>query len=156
MKIRNGFVSNSSSSSYIIKVTGAKEACPTCGNKTLDIIEHIQKNCSEYNETYLADADRAKVLLSAHDDVVETMREVITLSSVDPDSKPYNWSNSTAKELLIQTKKSLEYLQTRFNKLTDTKGNICRICISYHDTFTNNLLDEGLKAGTIEMIEDNN
>jgi hypothetical protein len=40
MKIRNGFVSNSSSSSFIVFVSRNKKPCPTCG--------HLEKNILDY------------------------------------------------------------------------------------------------------------
>ena len=45
MKIRNGFVSNSSSSSFIIDLTGT-EKCPHCGRKGLTI-ESIELLCEK-------------------------------------------------------------------------------------------------------------
>jgi len=40
MKIRHGFVSNSSSSSFIVHVPKSKEPCPTCG--------HVEENILKY------------------------------------------------------------------------------------------------------------
>jgi len=42
MKIRNGFVSNSSSSSYVIAYTEPEE-CPKCGRKDVDILDLIER-----------------------------------------------------------------------------------------------------------------
>jgi len=46
MKIRNGFVSNSSSSSFIIAINPAV-VCSTCGNKPNSIRDKIK--CSDYS-----------------------------------------------------------------------------------------------------------
>lgn len=52
MKIRSGFVSNSSSSSYIIAINSNGEPCNKCGRKDLDIIELINTvDQGGYSET---------------------------------------------------------------------------------------------------------
>lgn len=49
MKTRNGFVSNSSSSSFIIEVLRPTETCSHCGIKELDIVDLIKKHSSHRN-----------------------------------------------------------------------------------------------------------
>jgi len=44
MKIRNGFVSNSSSSSYIIAIKDLFEACPTCGRTGNDLLKMLRND----------------------------------------------------------------------------------------------------------------
>ncbi len=51
MKIRNGFVSNSSSSSFIISVKKTSEPCPACGRKDIDILDLIEKISGIDDET---------------------------------------------------------------------------------------------------------
>jgi hypothetical protein len=55
MKTRNGFVSNSSSSSFIVAVKQHSDACPTCGRRDpdfLDMVEHMG-NSDGYETTKL-------------------------------------------------------------------------------------------------------
>lgn len=51
MKIRNGFVSNSSSSSFIVHIK-KEPKCPHCGREDLDLTEVISQT-KEYDSTYM-------------------------------------------------------------------------------------------------------
>jgi hypothetical protein len=71
MKIRNGFVSNSSSSSFILHVKNVKP-CKHCGNKGADISQ-IFKNGNRYsdNEVGLELLDQKKFIKEREDDCTE-------------------------------------------------------------------------------------
>jgi hypothetical protein len=49
MKTRHGFVSNSSSSSYIIAIKGVFTPCPTCGRSGGDFLKSIESE-ENYND----------------------------------------------------------------------------------------------------------
>lgn len=51
MKIRNGFVSNSSSSSFIVHIK-KEPKCPHCGREDLDLTEVIPQT-REYDDSYM-------------------------------------------------------------------------------------------------------
>ena len=50
MKVRNGFVSNSSSSSFIVHIK-KEPKCPHCGRQDLDLTEVISQ--TKYDATYM-------------------------------------------------------------------------------------------------------
>ena len=60
MKIRNGFVSNSSSSSYIIALRNNNKPCPHCGRKDpnlLDMIESSSMHTDDNHNNYIGAKD---------------------------------------------------------------------------------------------------
>jgi len=82
MKIRNGFVSNSSSSSYVIAYRQS-EPCPHCGRNDIDIMSIIEQ--SEDNgdgETsvaavgYDAVMEHLKDWFDADDEIFEKIKEL--------------------------------------------------------------------------------
>ena len=75
MKTRIGFVSNSSSSSFILAI-GDKEKCPHCGRSDVDIIDMIEN--SRYD-------DDTQIEAVGKDNVLKNI--------VD------NWSDETCKDL---------------------------------------------------------
>jgi hypothetical protein len=56
MKIRNGFVSNSSSSSFLIAIKSTNEACPCCGRKDLDANAFLELIRNSHNEDNVVNA----------------------------------------------------------------------------------------------------
>lgn len=67
MKIRNGFVSNSSSSSYVIAYT-EPEKCPHCGRADINIIDLIGKGGYDTSVGPLGYDDVVEELKSWFDD----------------------------------------------------------------------------------------
>ena len=61
MKTRNGFISNSSSSSYVVAVK-RKNKCPHCGRKDPDFLDEILKKSSLMNDTAVADMGMEGIL----------------------------------------------------------------------------------------------
>ena len=61
MKIRNGFVSNSSSSSFVLAIRKS-ESCPHCGRKDLDILKLIEESGSYDEESCIKSQGHKSVL----------------------------------------------------------------------------------------------
>ena len=62
MKIRKGFVSNSSSSSFIVGIKKS-EACPHCGRSDISILEYIKNTEHSWNNSPSVSAEGIEGIL---------------------------------------------------------------------------------------------
>lgn len=160
MKVRNGFVSNSSSSSYIIKIHN-QEPCPHCGRSTPNIVDHI-KNANNYScETHMVYSSRENVLGDIDAEIHRIQKDIKEYSALRPNEVPPRfraWSdyNPTAKQCLEQAHRELEYCRDRRDKIEAVEGELYGIAISYHDEYTKSIFDAGVEDGSIEIVEDHN
>ena len=114
MKVRNGFVSNSSSSSFIIAVN-KPIVCPTCGGKTDDIRSKIKASDYNYNEIIhdgvhevLEDLIRNKEWVENFDALVEKItnlsflgKEILEVQISNHDDELNNFIRSDAVEIIV-------------------------------------------------------
>lgn len=131
MKIRSGFVSNSSSSSFIIAVKNTVE-CSHCKRKDknfLDIVEAVGGD--GYEET--------KVSARGYSNVVEWIKN----------SSNYVYEDETER-------KRWDVVFEKIEKADKSGHEIGSIEISYHDGFANEELDRQLNHESVEKIWSNN
>ena len=122
MKTRNGFVSNSSSTSFIIAVKKSPP-CTKCGRSDPDFIS-ILKTVTE--------GDYSDQTHFESDDVDGIVKEL----------KEYDYPNSGRSELI---KKILAHKDNPEYK-------VAQIQISYHDSLYNDMLQAGIKSGNIIQL----
>jgi len=65
MKIRNGFVSNSSSSSFIVAIKKNANECPCCGRSDPNILDAIRNGERSFSDTCIESTGRNGVLAYA-------------------------------------------------------------------------------------------
>jgi len=128
MKTRQGFVSNSSSSSYLIQVNeqGA-EKCEHCGHQPPGFLQAMERVCSSTQ-----DPDESRIDTGI-DSIKETLKERISW---------YEIGN-----------KSWEELVSVYKKIEDD-GTYAWLRVGYHNELVNALFDEAQESGHIKILID--
>ena len=116
MKTRSGFVSNSSSSSFIIAYKEAdKTPCPTCGRSDIEnFVDLIEKSSSNNDDNSVND--------KGLDDVIHSLDEQLEWGE-DPTSIS-----------------EIKMVKKEIKRVVKEGWKVANISISYHDETLNNLL----------------
>jgi hypothetical protein len=153
MKIRSGFVSNSSSSSFVIAFDESKFGpCPHCGRKDQSIIDLIERSRND---------DDTKVVWRDPEDKIRDLKlqidsetlEIKKIEHLDPKMKLVY---CTVEQNISWMKSSIYGYETEISKIEDAlkKGlTVAEISISYHDDFLNSELSALCKNGKLEILK---
>jgi len=123
MKNRNGFVSNSSSSSFVIAIKKDGETCPRCGRSDPDILDAINQR-EKYSDETCVDGMGIDAVLEYADELDECDCPL------------------AAKQIREEVAKHEH----------DDKWEFAIISISYHDSPIETMLQNAEKAGTIKIL----
>jgi hypothetical protein len=155
MKIRTGFVSNSSSSSYLIKINGVSEPCPTCGRKNINIIDYIRN--FDNGETGIKYENKTSILEDIELNIKHSKERIQEMSLLDPNEVPQEYKNwgytRTAQQIIEDQQQYAKELQTRYDKISAISGEVYDIYISYHDKGIQEIFDQAVRNKDIEIIE---
>lgn len=159
MKIRNGFVSNSSSSSFIIAVEAEPKTCPTCGHKPQNIVDILDSmgNCNYHDD-------------SSIDDIEEYIRDnldyernataswIEELKQRDPDELTHPripHSTQTVRrtiELCEEEVAKYEAEIAKYRQMEKDGKKLYHLQISYHDNLAQHILDDCVKQGIVTIV----
>lgn len=148
MKVRNGFVSNSSSSSFILLVGKAKE-CPTCNIKW-DILNLIDRFSRIGTETeILLEGKRA-----FEEMIVELEKEAYRLYL----NKQNYFVKKNEEEFCFEKSWEYEFAQDLKNAIGESEKEeykdfiLAQVSIDYHDELINSVLKHLIEKGEVKEI----
>lgn len=161
MKIRNGFVSNSSSSSFIIQVNADSEKCPTCGHTPESVIDLVQRldnyggSCDDSSvdtiDEYIADRLECEI--------ASTKNYIAELEKRDPDEITHPnipHATMTVKHSIECCEEELAEYETeiaKYRQLEAEGKKLYHLQVSYHDNLVQHILDENVAAGLVTILE---
>lgn len=154
MKIRTGFVSNSSSSSFVIAFDESKfELCPHCGRKDQSIIDLIERSEYDNNDTKVVWQDPEDKLKDLKQQIDSETLEIKKIEHLDPKMK---LNYCTVEQNISWSKKSIAECEIEIAKIENAleKGlSVAEISISYHNDFLNAELRALSKNGKLEILK---
>lgn len=162
MKIRNGFVSNSSSSSFIIMVDGEAKKCPTCGHTPASIVDMIDKSkCCGYYEDTSIESMEEYVRSTLHYSRNDLVSEIKALEMRDPNEQEYPNSmyheDYTVSQALARSRQELVELDNeiaKYHQLSDEGKKLYHLQISYHDELVQHILNDNVTTGIVTILEE--
>jgi hypothetical protein len=147
MKVRSGFVSNSSSSSFVIAFDESKLGpCPHCGRKDLSILDLIKNSSNDDNQVVWDDAYQR----------VQDLKEQI----VDLRTEISKWGSKfitvgnkieSLKQSVIEYEQEIALIEGAVKRFLT----VAEVEISYHDDYILQELNSLQKAGKLEVLSKN-
>lgn len=163
MKIRNGFVSNSSSSSFIVALN-PKEKCPHCGRSSPNMIDLIEKNTSNHDETEMGWDDPTDFLEDLQQEIYNKQLDLEKWANIKDEDKItnyYNSGNSYTYTVGKLRKWANERIKSNSKLICDIKQKLAegkrvvKFDVDYHDSALNNIVSDQISNGELEVIYEN-
>ena len=156
MKLRNGFVSNSSSTSFLIALKKIDE-CPHCGRSDLNLLQLIENSASDDCDTSVLKSSKEEILSSIENAITEKWNAIGKLELKDPDEKIFD--TFTVADDILAIKSRIKYYKSLASKIRkleedhpDENLKMALIEISYHNSAINELFNQMIDTGSIIII----
>ncbi len=156
MKIRNGFVSNSSSTSFIVALNNSVP-CPHCGRCDKSIIDMIETAQMHSSETEMRWSDPRDFLIDTEKEIESYDKELREYRTMDPNSMGGYQNRYKISTLMQWTQDSIAKLTKLMGAIQDAQSEgkqVIKFDADYHDDLLNDIIREQIESGTIEVIEE--
>ena len=154
MKIRSGFVSNSSSSSFIIAFdTNKFSPCPHCGRRDLSIVDMVKHSRNGDNQVAWDDAQER--IRRLREEISEIQEEIILLQKRRGEKFNEFW---TVDDKINYLEGSISESEAEIAIIEDAvnKGlSVACIEVSYHDEHILDEIDNLQRMGKLEVLNRN-
>jgi hypothetical protein len=161
MKFRNGFVSNSSSSSFILGWRGDSfDACDVCGRSDPNIVDMCRnEDCGYSGDSTEVDWEGFDGWVNEWQDKKDCVLTTIKrIEGRNPDDLAYTWNSKiTVRQALESAQEELKKIDATIARIkmysvTEPNLRIACVSISYHSPL-NDILDTMLTRGTVQEID---
>ena len=161
MKIRTSFVSNSSSSSYIIAVRkDSRDVCPHCGRGGHDIISFLDDHYSRsYDDTQINHTNAKGIIKELEEDITDEKNSIVSSQFLISQLKKSGKESETKQffKNIDLSKDSIDQYERLIKKIKEYENKeylIYGISISYHDNVLNQIFLESKNSGNIVVLDE--
>jgi len=126
MKTRTGFVSNSSSSSFVVRINSEPDCCAVCGRKDQDVVQIFQdaENNGDYESGISFDKGRLK----------ESMEDYLEYEDELPEGNSADEIREALQEVLVGSRK------------------LARFTVGHNNAIARRLFVDACESGQLTLI----
>lgn len=156
MKIRNGFVSNSSSTSFTVAFKPPVK-CPHCGRSNVSVLDLIER--SRDDETYIIWNDPTNYIEELQEEIYENQLDLEKWKNMSDDETVsynygYNQHSYTVQQLRKWANGTIDTNTKEINTIREAQekyGNVVCFSVSYHDVL-NQIVHDEINNGSLILV----
>jgi hypothetical protein len=155
MKIRKGFISNSSSSSFIVAFKNKINKCEHCGRSDPDFISEYIERSSNHETELEIDGRLSRVIDNLKYQIEDKEANIKKYSMQHPKEPLWYNCKSTVADAIKWEEREIEDLNKLINKIKEHESNgdiVHEFSISYHDELCRNKFNEMIENGSAVII----